>query len=189
VIPRAMRIKRRVVTLPSLVIKESTISGGGLGVFTAVPLKKGDIVTEYGGEPLSYAEALALRKKKEDTHVICVEYSQSSLDGRVETEELYRKRFPNKAWRCPYTLDYYADEHLVGSLLNDPYGSANSANVKHVVIFDERFPVSPNRAPSLNKVFVVATRDIDAGEELFLNYGEHYHELHFRGESTNEVVP
>jgi uncharacterized protein len=39
-----------------LYIKESTISGAGMGLFTDEPIKKGAIVTEYEGEQLTWTE-------------------------------------------------------------------------------------------------------------------------------------
>lgn len=50
-----------------LLIKDSLIDGAGKGLFTTEPIKKGEIVVEYGGERLTWKEKTMRSLKKEDT--------------------------------------------------------------------------------------------------------------------------
>lgn len=59
-------------------VKESTIAGGGNGLFATIPFAKGDVITEYAGKELSRAEA---RRAKVQTHILHVRDSGAYIDG------------------------------------------------------------------------------------------------------------
>jgi SET domain-containing protein len=41
-----------------LVVKKSRIKGAGLGLFTTSPIRKGDVIVEYQGERMTWAQAM-----------------------------------------------------------------------------------------------------------------------------------
>ncbi|MCK6641148.1 MAG: SET domain-containing protein [Bacteroidia bacterium] len=41
-----------------LVVKKSRIKGAGLGLFTTSPIRKGDVIVEYKGERMTWAQAM-----------------------------------------------------------------------------------------------------------------------------------
>jgi uncharacterized protein len=48
-----------------LYVKESTLPNAGKGLFVARDVKKGEIITEYEGERITWAECLERNEKKE----------------------------------------------------------------------------------------------------------------------------
>jgi len=154
---------RRMLSLPALCLKQST-NNTGLGVFTVQPVRKGQYLTEYGGRQITYTEAMQLRESGHDTHIVASVFGASAIDGSVQPPL--------------YTLDYYTRNHLVGSFINDPYGFSNSS-VNCKFEYKDWTGQAADGAYITRRVFARATRDLAADQELFVNYGKTYHELHF----------
>eukprot|EP00960_Hanusia_phi_P024261 714948-Hanusia_phi.AAC.2 len=75
--------KQKDVCLPSLQLRISNVPFGGLGVFAKEKIKKGDWITEYGGEVIGCNEARRRRANGEDTHIRSIGRENLCIDSRV----------------------------------------------------------------------------------------------------------
>lgn len=120
-----------------LYVQASGIAGAGKGLFTAIPIHRGEVVAVFEGEPLSAAEAKHRADRGENAYFVTL------LDGS--------------------TLDSVHTE-CFAKYANDVEGPGNSCLRNNAVITldDEDRPC------------IMATRDIKAGGEVFVSYGEAY---------------
>lgn len=141
------------------------LSSHGVGLFVQFGVKKGAWVTEYGGQFIDQETAQVLRETKQASHVKSIDFPFTAYDGRT-TENL------THAW--------YAQRHLLGSFANDPHGSAFAANVECVschVPEGHREPAGGNY--TMTRLFLRATKAIEADGEVLFNYGKGYHNDYF----------
>jgi SET domain-containing protein len=143
-------------------ISESLIPGAGMGLFAMRDIRKGEVVTEYGGEVVDIKRAKELMAAGEDTHLLTVVSQHEALDGRVRPE-------------AGFTLEYYYRNDLMGSFAN----STDKPNVKYVERSRSHGRVHPYGAAASKCMVLRATRDIRAGEEIYSNYGKGYIRRHF----------
>lgn len=155
----AVPIRLRKRSLPALEVKDSKIPLAGRGLFARQRIAKGDLVTEYGGRLVYRAEAEQLRVCGQDTHLRAVTLGVQALDGRVQEPV--------------FTDEYYAQNHMVGSY-------ANQGTTNNTVYVPEGGSglIHPYGGVALDRVFLKATRDIEEGEEILVNYGSTYSQLH-----------
>jgi len=166
---RVTRWKDQVI-LPQLELTDSVIPGAGRGVFTRDFIPAKSLVTMYGGKVLSYGEAMAL-PENERGWIKQVAYHQESIDGRVKDE---------------YTVDFYLQHHYLGSFVNEDTRSgddtesiAAAANCTYVRFESPKSDLQiygPDNElqPTTALLMIVATQDIEPGEELFSYYGADY---------------
>lgn len=165
--------KQGTYRLPKLLLKESTIRGAGLGVFAEEAIPRKAPVTIYGGEIITEAEALALKRNNEHTHLQTLTRNFEHIDGRINYEK-------------GYTHGYYLDNHYLGSFINDPTLGARDLNRLLNVKYEKfenpplaEYTYAANRAHpdgqrSTTMIVIVAKRDIAEGEELFASYTSQY---------------
>lgn len=147
---------KRSFWLAACEVRESSIPGGGLGLFAAQDIVEGDAITLYGGAVLSHSEGRRLVESDNDTHLCTVSVHFDCLDGRV-TDQM--------------TLGgYYAPNHLVGSFVNSigPDDDKSKRNAR----FESAYPgfQHPNGGIASATVLIVATRNVRAGDEIFVDY-------------------
>ncbi|WIA41192.1 hypothetical protein OEZ86_004807 [Tetradesmus obliquus] len=123
-----------------VVIRQSSISGAGNGLFTGRPFFRNDLITEYCGPIIDHQKALKLRKRGKATHVRVLNSQWLYIDGLKQ----------------PVTGQGGA------SFAND----ARKASAYNAV-FVQRF----DRKLGRDRVFLKASRDLDAYEEVFVSYG------------------
>jgi uncharacterized protein len=126
-----------------LYIKDSTIPGAGMGLFTDIDIKKGEIVTEYCGEKITWKEC---------------EKRNEAMDG-LNSYYLYISK--NNCIDALHALDTF------GRYANDAVGFVRVAGKKnnceyHII---------------KKKPYIVAKKNIKAGEEIFVSYGKEYWEV------------
>lgn len=134
----------------------------GDGVVAGRDFKKGDILCSYGGKVLSKVEHDALVAKHQ-SHCPRVTY----LVGLNEDEE------GNVAATASAEELWYLDGHPsniesighVGQFVNDARDIDDCSTNCKILIYD---------LDGKDAVYIVAERDIKAGEELFLSYGDRY---------------
>lgn len=74
-----------------LIIKKSKIPRAGKGLFTTSPIRKGDLVVEYKGEKLSWAQCLKRYGKNiNNARYLYFVSSKNSIDAQNTTKELAR---------------------------------------------------------------------------------------------------
>jgi hypothetical protein len=173
------------IDLPNLLVSPSTIPQAGLGVFADQPISKNTYITIYGGKYLSVKDAKKLDSR---THVRTIISQFSCIDADVTQNS--------------FTRQDLVDRHMVGGFVNDPYNTKIKVNCKYDPIWCEveGFPRIDNPVDhpsdmqshththatrlyelklfkSLDHVMILATKDIEKGEELFASYGKDYWDL------------
>lgn len=125
-----------------LVVKKSRIKNAGKGLFTTSRIRKGDVIVEYKGEKLTWAEC---EKRNEKAGVNMGYFFYVSKNNCIDANN---------------TLDAlarYAND-AEGRIRNKKYN-----NNAHYQIMK-------------GKAYVVATKNIPAGAEIFVEYGQEYWE-------------
>jgi hypothetical protein len=144
---------------------------GQLGVFTTKAVVKGQWLTEYGGKIISPREATVLVDSGQGTHLRCIDSGYSCYDGRI---------------RGSYTLDYYVENHLVGSLINAARlpERPNARFVRWVRTEAYSTPMSKIQPgvegqQTMTRVLIQASKDILPYTELLVSYGPNYPAVYF----------
>lgn len=130
-------------------VAASTIQGAGLGLFAARGFDKHELLTEYDGERITHAQALALRQQGEATHVRVVSTFFAYINGLKEP----------------------IDGRGGGSFANDIDRSKSLRRCNAV------FATRVDSWSGETKVFLKAERAIRAGEEIWIAYGRGYWRL------------
>lgn len=160
--PVSTRLRLKKKELPALEIRKSRIPRAGLGLFAAEAIKKGELITEYGGEVVDRQHALCLRELGTDSHLRSVTRGgEQALDGRV------RSQFSDK---------YYIWNHQTGSYANGVRKPSNR-NAEFINELGSG-TVHPSGQAAMDRVFLKACRDIQPGDEILVNYGRVYNKLH-----------
>lgn len=168
--PQTVRVNRRILNLPALSVGPSTIAGAGFGLFAAQDIAPKQYITEYGGKLLSSEEGRALGAA--GTHLMSLASHHHVLDGRVTDE------FP---------LDYYTENHRVASFANTVRRNDARLNARPTVVHLRQPFVDPYNQIVTERAFLVATKPIAAGDEIFWYYGPEY-ERQFFFESVETTV-
>ena len=143
--------------IPALVVKDSNIENGGHGVFAQQGIKQGILTTEYGGE--------VIHNRK-----VAIERRNNSTDSHIRRAgSIFHGQFLDSSIKDEFTLNYYSKNAMLGGMVNDHGGRRDktlTANVKVKEI--EEYYIHPysKQAVVTTRVFYVATRNIEEGEEL-----------------------
>jgi len=100
--------KMRTVTLPRCKYGKSKIPRAGNGLHSMAPFKKGQWISEYGGELLAIPEAKRRKVLKESSHIRGIgpaAGSGAAVDGIVKNSR-------------GFTADWFRKHHLMGSAVN-----------------------------------------------------------------------
>lgn len=119
-------------------VGKSSLPKAGKGLFTTIPIKKGEVVCEYEGERITWAEATRRNDKDKGGYVFY----------------LTKKN-------C---VDAYDAVDTFGRYANDAAGLSRVKGTRNNSIYEIR----------KNKVYIVATKNIKAGSEIFVSYGKQY---------------
>jgi len=142
-----------------VVIRQSQISRAGNGLFVTRRVLRGDAITEYDGNVITSDEARRMREDDRDraSHMRkIVDGSSLVIDGLRSADVT-----PGRGG---------------GSFANDArdtdfaYNAAFCTTTRVV----REVPDRRGGVRALGRVWLVATRQIDPGEEVFVNYGAHY---------------
>ncbi|KAK9781994.1 hypothetical protein AB5N19_08388 [Seiridium cardinale] len=136
----------------SLVLGESTIEGCGYGLFAAEDIAQDDFVIEYVGELIYQDEGVRREARRGD--VFDEESNSSYLFTLLEQEGIW------------------VDAAIYGNLSRyinhqDDFGKGQGCNITPKILY----------VCGEYRIKFSAIRDIDAGEELFFNYGENFPNL------------
>lgn len=118
-----------------LVIKESSIPGAGMGLFTEQPIAKGSRIVEYKGRIRTWKE---------------VEHEDENYYIFFVTEE--------------HVIDASNYRKSPARFINDARGITKIKGLTN----NSKFVIDGLR------VFVVATKNLQAGDEILLSYGKEY---------------
>lgn len=153
--------------LPSLIIR---VSEQGVTVLANENIAINSIVTRYLGRIRSRSDA-AHSPKEAATHFRAISKDSDVLDSRCDED------FP---------LGWYISLHALGGFIDDPwfeeqkfptnckYESYSSRSMPAYAI--EHYPYENNII--YHAVLIRATKDIQAGERLFIDYGTLYHDTY-----------
>jgi len=143
--------------MPSVLLTKSNYENAGLGVFANEKISKGTKVTEFGGEIIPFEAAQELAKTQQHTHCLVLEARFLVIDGRV------RKQF---------TKEWYCTHHKAGAFVNSAIDPKESNATyqwcagKPPYMQPYKNEKTPDLRCSQKRIYVVATRDIEKGEEI-----------------------
>ena len=123
----------------ALKVKKSLIPGAGKGLFTTIPIKKGEKVIEYLGEIIDWEE----------------------YERRVERDEDGYLFFINKN-KC---IDAFNTPEHIARFANDAAGITKVKGLKNNTEYN---------IEGKKRCFIIAKRNINAGEEIFVSYTREY---------------
>lgn len=146
-------LQLRLISLAKVVgngvsIRPSLIENAGSGLFADQFFPKGSYITEYQGPILDRRQAEMRKKEKKDSHIRCLDMQHSYIDGYKIPEEATGKGGASFANDASYK------------------GSIRRNNAIFKQIFDEK--------QGRSRVFIEASRDIQAGSEIYIPYGRIY---------------
>ena len=135
-----------------LVVKKSRIPNAGKGLYTTSRIRKGDIIVEYKGEKITWAEC-ERRNEKTAEHMAYFFFisKNNSIDGSKTLDSLAR-------------------------YVNDAAGTTQSKKIRN----NAEYQVIKSKA------YVVATKNIPAGSEIFVQYGQDYWDVMQKSPSTSK---
>ena len=127
-----------------------------LGLFAKRPFTKRSRITEYDGELIDYSEMMRRLRNGHSSHIRGLDVMFIGIDGKhLKAEHSHRGggSFANDARCTAHT--------------NACFQRVTGAGVQR-----------GGKLESLNRIVLVATRDIQVGEEIFVNYGKTYWKRH-----------
>jgi hypothetical protein len=139
-----------------LEVKTSTIVGAGLGLFTKLPIKKGQWITEYSGTVIERDEADRLKSKKKHSHIRVLEYQGRCMNGfrnPADAIGLGGASFANDARHGPFT---------------------NNATFKNCTDNTRRLDGKKKVRSAMPRCVLIAKVDIPANSEIFISYGKDF---------------
>lgn len=142
----------------NLYVAQSSISGAGKGLFTKVSFKKGEVISYFVGKLLTEKECEDLA-------------NNSDLDRGsyfIDLKAIYKKIWNRKKRFDKPVLDVY-DSTCMAKFANDAEGlfKTNRKNNSEISITEDG-----------KRCFMRTTKDITAGSEIFLSYGDQYWEAY-----------
>jgi len=135
-------------------VKESTILGAGLGVFARKHLPAGAVVTKYQGSVLTLREYIQL--------VVSNDLRTHYVIAISETEQL-----------VPDALNVFPS-HACGHMVNDGHCMTLEAYEADLIRYKATMERDNNARFDKEQRAIVAVRDIEAGDEVFISYGYAY---------------
>ena len=147
--------------MPSVLVTKSNYEDAGLGLFANETISKGMKVTECGGEIICFQAAQELAKTKQDTHCLALEPRFLAIDGRVRNQ---------------FTKEWYCTHHKAGAFVNSAI-DPKETNAKYHCCAGKPPYIQPYKNENLpdlrcsqKRIYIVATRDIQKGEEIVTHY-------------------
>jgi hypothetical protein len=154
--------------------KESKIKGAGLGLFTNKFIKRGEIITRY---PFH----IIIHKDVNDTKVINISGHKDCYTKDDNPEDFYER------WESygvhivgepemPITdlIKGYADCNPEFNKNQDFLGYQANDNAFDPTSQKNKYHIQRNNAEFQHKSLIIATRDINKGEEIYLSYGKDF---------------
>ena len=148
-----------------LEITKSTIKDAGNGLFTRVAINKGDIITTYYGDYFKGQDVRSTshRIKKELSEDYCL-VTPVDIFSKDRPLKLYGNMNPAKS-RGKGLAQFANDVYKIKDWSRHSFSkSVKKANEKYNSIFYSSYPYP----------LLIATRDIQPGEEIFASYGTNY---------------
>lgn len=155
-------------------VKESTIAGIGVGLFTETTRQEGDMLIEYTGH---------LYRTKAKCSEIGNDHSEYVTSSGQNPYVVPTAEDPNQQHDLFWCIDACTSvASSAARYINDCYNPGTGlchvgTSYNCIFVFRSDPQSQEDDANDLkHRIFVVATRDIEAGEELFVEYGPAYWE-------------
>ena len=135
------------VSMHRLAVKPSLIEGAGNGLFSEAAVQKGDWLCVYFGHQISLLDKLNASRSDKEASVSNLDYALGGFKGMSSIDP------GDTCCIAKYVND---------SILDDSYDDRSGVNVEFV------------RSLPLGVAVIVAIRDIECDEELYVSYGKGY---------------
>lgn len=122
----------------SLIVKKSQLPNAGKGLFTKVPIKKGEKIIEYKGKIINWKQYLKAVDNDKDGYLFFIS-NERCID----------------AFDTPQHMARYA---------NDARGLSRQKGLNNNSVYEVEG----------DKCFIVATKKIEAGQEILVSYTKEY---------------
>ena len=142
-----------------MVIAKSTVKAANLGLFTGEPVREGDLLGIYGGQPLLNVSLLEVPMEKL-LHIRSIE------GGEMLAGHLHGR----------YDLRHYVSIGHVGSFANS-LNDVKMQNAKFVRVEGEQqnhIDLNGVEITQPDTVYLVAKRDLPVGVEVFADYARNH---------------
>lgn len=155
----------------ALLLKKSNIPDAGKGLYTNEFIEKDKIILEYKGY-ISNTENLTSSESDVAVDVGCgVSIVGSSLAAYINDNIIYQKVYKNQIEQL-YSPEYISNWDKVFPRWDFSY------NCKFVIIGKGEYA----------RIYIETIRDIQSGEELFIDYGARYWLCRFRTDKNNQKI-
>jgi hypothetical protein len=151
--------------VPNQPVELAEIEGKGVGLKANQAIGKGTNITWYGGRLVSTEHAEKMRDKGKATHLM-TNRAGAVVDGRLQP----KRGLDMQSYVKSGQVAQFANEADANSRPNAKYVWYTSADAKNVPAEARQFKGGMGPAISIQ-----ATRDIEPGEEITVNYGNDYH--------------
>lgn len=122
----------------ALIVKKSQLPNAGKGLYTTLPIKKGEKVIEYKGEIINWKEYEKRVAENKDGYLFFIN-NKRCIDA-----------FPTPQYKARYA--------------NDAAGLSRVPGLRNNCVYE----IEDNRC------YIVTTRNIAKGEEIFVSYTKEY---------------
>ncbi len=160
-----------------LYLGQSTLPGAGVGLFTGYPIRGGLPVCEYKGEIFESVRS-PIDGKFSKSHPLWGRYEYTMQSGFSSPQLLYSMIHNSSDKEIDCHPAFCKEEMGLGGFANDLRNHTkrevkdDDVTLKYLVEagYNTRFWEVPNES----MFYLLSLREIQAGEEIFVNYGDNY---------------
>jgi hypothetical protein len=157
-----------------LVKRQSRIKVGGLGLFTNKFIKRGEIITRYPFHIIVHKDVNDTRMINMSGHKDCYKKDDNPNDFYQRWESYGVHIVGNPEIPITDLIRGYADSNPDFNKHQDFLGYQANDNGFDPTSQKNKYSIQRNNAEFQHKSLIVATRDINKGEEIYLTYGKDF---------------
>ena len=157
-----------------LYLGQSMLPGAGVGLFTGYPIKGGVPVCEYKGEVFQFDSD----RKFSKSHPLWARYEYTMQSGFKAPALLYSMGHNLLGKEIDAHPAFCKEEMGLGAFANDARNHTNREvkddDVTLKFLIDAGYNVRFWEVPNEPMFYLLSLREIQAGEEILVNYGDNY---------------
>lgn len=157
----------------NLTLSKSSIAEAGDGLYALRDFEAGEVITTYTGQVVPYKEARMRRDSGEGSHLRSLITMYYAIDGnRDENGNYLTNKRTQLFGKGVAQMVNHADEEFANARFDFVDSDVNKRRIDEWL--RGNYTMTP--LPTERTVVLIAKRDIEAGEEIFVNYGSDYWE-------------